>query len=137
MYLVDTSVWIDYFRNHIGPEVDSFIRIIKEEIPFGITSVIYQEILQGAASKKDFNRLIKYLETQRFFHPKNPILTYADAAKLYFNCRKNGNTIRSTIDCFIAQIAIEHNLILLHKDKDYLHIKKANAQLKLYDVNCH
>lgn len=135
MYLIDTSVWIDYFRGRAHQPVDYFIRIIKEEIPFGITSHIYQEILQGAASKKDFQVLVEYLDTQRFFHPKNPVLSYADAAKLYLNCREEGITIRSTIDCLVAQTAIEHNLILVHKDKDYLQIKKVNARLKLYDVN--
>ncbi|HSW71119.1 MAG TPA: PIN domain nuclease [Gammaproteobacteria bacterium] len=133
MYLIDTSVWIDYFREEDNPAVNYFIKIIEEEIPFGITSFIYQEILQGAASKKDFQMLIEYLETQRFFHPKKPIHSYTDAAKLHFNCREKGMTIRSTIDCLIAQIAIEHNLILVHKDKDFLQIKKANAQLKLYN----
>jgi predicted nucleic acid-binding protein len=137
MYLVDTSVWIDYFRNQDNPAVDYFIKIIEQEIPFGITSHIYQEILQGAASKKDFQTLIEYLGSQRFFHLKHALLSYADAAKLYLNCREKGITIRSTIDCLIAQTAIEHNLVLVHKDKDYLNIKKSNRQLKLYDANSH
>lgn len=133
MYLIDTSVWIDYLRERSGPSIDYFVKIINEEIPFGITSHIYQEILQGAASKKDYQTLCEYLDTQRFFHPKHPILSYKEAAKLYFDCRERGITIRSTINCLIAQIAIEHSLILVHKDKDYLNIQKANGSLKLYD----
>ncbi|HEY3276329.1 MAG TPA: PIN domain-containing protein [Syntrophorhabdaceae bacterium] len=39
-------------------------------------------------------------------------------------CRKKGITIRSTIDCLIAQTVLEHNLILLHSDDDFNAISK-------------
>jgi predicted nucleic acid-binding protein len=35
------------------------------------------------------------------------------------DCRKKGITIRSTIDCLIAQTALENDLILLHEDYDF------------------
>lgn len=133
MYLVDTSIWIDYLRNKQNKGVDYFMQIMEHKIPFGITGLIYQEILQGAATSKDYNQLVEYLSTQEFFHAKNNILSYQAAAHIYFNCRKKGLTVRSSIDCFIAQIAIENNLILLHNDNDYKIIQKANPALKLYE----
>lgn len=133
MYLVDTSIWIDYLREKNNKSAQFFLDIIENNVPFGITGVIYQEILQGAASVKDFQELVDYLSTQHFFHPKDDIVTYQAAAKLYFDCRRKGLTVRSTTDCFIAQIAIEHNLILVHNDRDYLQINKINPKLKLYD----
>ncbi|MFU8789259.1 MAG: PIN domain-containing protein [Methylobacter sp.] len=51
-----------------------------------------------------------------------------------FPARRQGITIRSTIDCLIAQIAIEHDLILLHSDKDFLQLTKTAPQLKLYSA---
>lgn len=132
MYLVDTSVWIDFFRENNSSAVKHLIEIMDNKIPFGITAVIYQEILQGSASLHDFNQLAEYLSTQQFFHPKDPILTYENAAKLYFQCRRKGVTVRSTIDCLIAEVAIEHDLILLHHDSDYSNIKKIHPRLKLY-----
>ena len=78
-----------------------------------------QEILQGAASEKEFELLKKYLSTQRFYHPKDPVESYINAAKIYMECRKQGITLSSTIDCLIAQTAIEHDLMLLHKDNDF------------------
>jgi predicted nucleic acid-binding protein len=55
----------------------------------------------------------------RFYHPKNLVDSFETAARSYFLCRKKGVTVRSTIDCLISQIAIEHNLLLLHSDRDF------------------
>lgn len=118
-------------RNKNNEPVRQFVEILENNLPFGITGYIYQEILQGAESSKDFDRLVEYLGSQRFFHPLDHIQTYEAAAKIYFVCRRKGLTIRSSVDCFIAQIAIEQNLILLHNDKDYLLIKRVNSKLKL------
>jgi hypothetical protein len=132
MYLVDTSVWIDYLREKSNQATQYFAGILEKNISFGITGVIYQEILQGAKSINDFKKLTTYLSTQYFFHPADPIYTYESSAKLYFDCRRKGLTPRSSIDCLIAQIAIEHNLILLHNDKDYDLIQQVAPKLALY-----
>lgn len=131
MYLIDTSVWIDYLRNKSNPAVKYFTNILEQRLSFGLTSIIYQEILQGANTNHDFEKLLEYLNTQRFFHPKDHILSYQAAARLYFDCRKQGITIRSSIDCLIAEIAIEHDLILVHNDIDYHYIQKVRDKLKL------
>ncbi len=131
MFLVDTSVWINYFRENENPATLYLANLLDENLPFGITSIIYQEILQGAATEKDLNTLTDYFSTQHFFNPKDDLASYQKAAKLYFNCRKKGITIRSSIDCLIAQIAIEHKLILLHNDRDYVQISRVAPALKL------
>ncbi len=131
MYLVDTSVWISYFKDEKNEATASFSALLDKHASFGITGIIYQEILQGAASEKDFARLAEYLETQKFYHPKDSIETYQAAAKIYFSCRKKGLTIRSAVDCLIAQIAVDNDLVLLHNDRDYLKIAKINSHLKL------
>lgn len=134
MYLIDTSVWINYFRQKNTPATRYFINLLDEEIPFGITGIIYQEILQGAASNSDFNHLSEYLGTQRFYHPKDNLRSYQSAAKLYFDCRRQGITIRSTIDCIIAQIAIENNLILIHDDADFYQLSSIVKSLKVIEI---
>jgi predicted nucleic acid-binding protein len=48
------------------------------------------------------------------------------------NCRKNGITVRSTIDILIAQTAIENNLFLFHNDNDYANIAGLYRDLKIY-----
>ena len=119
MILVDTSVLIDLFKGISNDPTDRMREVLTHDIPFGITSVIYQEVLQGAKSEKEYALLKEYLSCQRFYHPRDALKTYENAARIYFRCRKKGVTIRSTIDCLIAQIALEHNLLLLHNDKDF------------------
>lgn len=130
MFLVDTSVWIDFLRGRSTNAVETLESILDRGLAYGITEVIYQEVLQGASSSRDFKKLSEYFSTLRLFQPLDGIKTYDKAAKLYFDCRKEGVTIRSTIDCLIAQIAIEHKLTLLHSDKDYERIAQF-APLKL------
>ena len=131
MYLVDTSVWLDFFRNRSTQAVTQFEEILDNNLPFGITSAIYQEVLQGADSPRDFSKLQNYLATQNFYHPLDQILSYEQAAELYFNCRRQGITIRGSIDCLIAQIAIEHNLHLLHNDRDFTQMATVFSALKI------
>jgi len=132
MFLIDTSVWIDYFREKNNAAVEYFSELLDEETPFGITGIIYQELLQGAASQSDFTHLVNYLGTQRFYHLNDNVTSYQEAAKIYFNCRRKGISIRSTLDCLIAQIAIENDLILLHNDEDYNRISSIVSGLKLF-----
>lgn len=119
MILVDTSVLINLFRGVFNDPANLMRKVLAHQIPFGITSVIYQEMLQGAKSEKEYALLKDYLSTQRFFHPRDGLKSYAEAARIYFSCRKKGVTIRSTIDCLIAQTALEHGLRLLHNDRDF------------------
>ena len=132
MYLIDTSVWIDFIRGKTSLAVEQLRAILTTEQTAGISPVIYQEILQGALHEQDFQSLADYLISQTFFYPKHAAETYRHAAYLYFSCRRKGITIRSTIDCLIAQTAIERNLILLHSDKDFLRIAEVTPQLQLY-----
>ncbi len=133
-YLVDTSVWIDFFKQRKTPAVEQLYRVLDHPDNFGITEFIYLEILQGTLNKQDFERLAEYLVSQTFFYPKYGLETYKNTAHLYYSCRSQGLTIRSTIDCLLAQIAIEHDLILLHNDKDFLYITQVVPELKLYSA---
>ncbi|MCF8082717.1 MAG: PIN domain nuclease [Deltaproteobacteria bacterium] len=119
MILVDTSILIDLFKGASNTPANQMREILRHHVPFGITSVIYQELLQGAKSEEEYTLLNDYLSSQRFFHPRNSVESYADAARIYFLCRTKGVTIRSTIDCLIAQIALEQDLLLLHNDRDF------------------
>jgi len=119
-----------------GKENDAVLRfqyILDNNIPFGINYSIYQEVLQGVKTEKDFDKVKKYLDTQRFYSLKKEKESYASAAKIYFKCRKKGITISSTIDCLIAQTAIENNLFLLHNDSDFDNIAKI-ADLKIFNL---
>ncbi len=118
-YLVDTSVWIEFLNGKPGPAVDQLKTWLMVGKVVGLTATIYQEILQGAASEAHFQKFQTYFSQQPFYHPLDPVASFAEAARIYFLCRRRGLTIRSTTDCLIARVAIEHNLVLLHNDRDF------------------
>ncbi len=119
MYLVDTSVWIDYLQGRDRPHVLFLDELLKNPLAVGIADVIYMEILQGARDQETFDRLRDYFAGQRFYRFDDPGSSHAAAAQIYFDCRRQGITVRSTLDCLIAQCSLEHGLILFHHDRDF------------------
>ena len=132
MILVDTSVLVDYFRGNENPPVLLFGQVLDRFIPFGICNFVYQELLQGARSHAELEKLDAYLETLRFFELRYGRESFRDAATLNLVCRSRGVTVRSTIDLLIAQIAIENDLYLLHNDSDFDNIRSVLPVLKTY-----
>ena len=131
MILVDTSVLIDYLGGKDSKAARTFQRVLDENIPYGINSFIYQEVLQGVKTEKDFEHAKEYLDTQTFYFLKDPRDSFSAAATICFLCRRKGITLSSTIDCLIIQTAIENNLYLLHKDGDFDNARKVIA-FKIY-----
>ena len=120
MILVDTSVFINYLKKVDNNEkTEQFNEILSKGIPFGINNFIYQELLQGCRTERDYRQLKIYLDCQKFYDVKKGRESFANAARIYSELRKKGITVRSTIDCLIAQIALEHDLYLLHDDMDF------------------
>ena len=121
MILIDTSIWIRVFRDKQGLEAQRIQEWINGR-KIVLTRFIQLELLQGCRDEKEWQLLSSYLEGQTYIEPKSS--TWQAAARLYFDLRRQGLTVRSPIDCCIAQIALENSLILLHDDKDYLVIAK-------------
>jgi predicted nucleic acid-binding protein len=130
MVLVDTSVLIGYLRGTASEAADSLDDLESHSVPWGISAFTYQEVLQGAANEKELKVLREYLDTQTIYFLQGGKYSHADAARLFFRCRKSGYTVRSIIDCLIAQTAIEHNLRLLHQDRDFAALGKVEPKLK-------
>ena len=84
-----------------------------------MTGVIYQEVVQGVSSRGEFDLVSDYLASYVFYHPRHPIGSYKEAARIYYGCRRAGITVRSASECLIARVAIEHGLMLLHDDRDF------------------
>ncbi len=73
--------------------------------------------MQGCRDEEEWALLSEYLTTQEYLDPTRE--TWPAAARIYFDLRRQGLTVRSPIDCCIAQLAIDHNLLLLHRDRDF------------------
>jgi predicted nucleic acid-binding protein len=132
MYLVDTSVWIDFLRGANAPHVERLATLLEGEEIVGTAPVILQEILQGADSQDRFNKWRSFFAELWCYLPTDPVATHVAAAQLYQTCRRQARTPRSSTDCLIAQIAIEHDLELVHNDRDFEAIASAIPSLKLY-----
>ncbi|MFA5344577.1 MAG: PIN domain nuclease [Kiritimatiellia bacterium] len=115
--IVDTSVWIDFFHGKNSPEVHTLERILVEGKDVCICGVILAEVLQGIREDGDYRATLSRFESFLFL-PMNQH-TFVKAAELYRILRHKGITIRNTVDCMIAAVAIEHDIPLLHKDRDF------------------
>lgn len=130
MYLVDTSVWVDYIRGRDGAHVTFLRDLLDNPLAVGITHLIYMEILQGARDAAAFDRLHSYFCGQTFYSFRDPTDGHAAAARIYMDCRRRGVTVRSTADCLIAACALESRKILLHHDRDFERIASVVPALK-------
>lgn len=118
MILVDSSVWIDYFRSADTPQV-ALLDSLFGRSPLAVGDLIAAEVLQGVRDEEQFKLVKNTLEA--FEHID--LVGYGlavKAAENYRLLREMGITVRKTIDTLIATRCIEDGLTLLHADKDFL-----------------
>ncbi|UCG99764.1 MAG: PIN domain-containing protein [Deltaproteobacteria bacterium] len=121
MILIDTSVWIKVLRDREGKVVRAFRERVSEQICV-LSRFTQLELLQGAKDEQEWDRLDEYLSTQYYLEATED--TWREAARLYFELRREGITLSSPADACIAQIAIESKVPLLHQDQDFERIAK-------------
>jgi hypothetical protein len=124
MVLVDTSVWVDVFRDATGNERNGLKAVIDED-DVVLTRFNQLELLQGAREEREWNLLVSYLDNQEYLEARAE--TWRNAARIFFELRRRGRTIRSPIDCCIAQLALEHDALLVHRDRDFETIADVRA----------
>ena len=114
--LIDTSVWVDVLRDASGAAADR-VRSVVDDDEVVLTRFNQLELLQGALDEREWTTLANYLEGQDYLEAGTD--TWRAAARIYYELRRRGRTVRSVIDCCIAQLAIEHEALLLHQDHDF------------------
>jgi predicted nucleic acid-binding protein len=122
MVIVDTTVWIDYMRGLQNRETNYFDRELGRQ-RFGLTDVILCEILQGLRDEHASNRVLRELRRFELFESGGEELAVA-AARNFRTLRRQGHTVRKTIDCLIATFCLRHGHFLLHRDRDFDHFEK-------------
>jgi predicted nucleic acid-binding protein len=115
--LVDSSVWIDYFKGRITPQTEKLDRLLDRE-PLAIGDLILAEVLQGFADEREFNEARKLLTSLIVVDLCGPEIAI-QAAKNFRILREFGITVRKTIDSIIATRCIENGYDLLHNDRDF------------------
>ncbi|HYN61613.1 MAG TPA: PIN domain nuclease [Rubrivivax sp.] len=118
MILVDSSVWIDYFRAADTPQaalLDSYLG--RSRVAVG--DLIAAEVLQGVGDEREFKLVKKTLDAFEHVDLVGYDLAIR-ASENYRLLRDRGVTIRKTIDTLIATYCIENRMTLLHADRDFV-----------------
>jgi predicted nucleic acid-binding protein len=122
--LLDTSVLVPFLRGRTTRTTRFLTRVLEEGFDVFLTPIVVQEVLQGARDNHEWRTLDMYLSSQALILPQDAAVAHRQAARIYFDCRRQGLTVRSTIDCLIAQLALDHDLAILHEDRDYDAIRR-------------
>ena len=117
MILVDSSVWIDYFKGTISAQTERLDALLGRE-PLAIGDLILTEVLQGFDNQRDFNAARKML-TSPIVVELGGRQVAIQAAKNFRALRRLGVAVRKTIDTVIATRCIESGFALLHNDRDF------------------
>lgn len=131
MILVDTSVWIEFFRNTPTPQAEWLDRNLGTE-GFVIGDLVLAEVLQGFTEDKGFNEA-RHLLGQLAQVTIGGIDLAIEAARNFRLLRSRGVTVRGTVDVLIATRCLTDGLRLLHSDRDFDAFEK---HLGLRVVNC-
>jgi predicted nucleic acid-binding protein len=117
LILVDSSVWIDYFRGTATPQAERLDELLgADDLVIGDLNLV--EVLQGFDSERDFNRARLMLTALTVVELGGQEIAI-QAARNFRALRKRGVTIRKTIDTVIATWCIERGCFLLHADRDF------------------
>lgn len=117
MILVDSSVWIDYFRGSVTRQTEKLDRLLGVE-PLAIGDLILTEVLQGFVEERDFNRAKRMLSALTLVELGGEGVAI-QAARNFRTLRRLGVTVHKTIDTVIATRCIESGYDLLHSDRDF------------------
>ncbi len=117
MIIVDTTIWIDYFNGNRTPHTDWLdMQLARQR--FGLTDLILCEVLQGVRDDGQWQQLRRDLLKFEVFETGGINLAVA-AAQNYRTLRRQGLTIRATVDTLIATFCLLNGYELLHNDRDY------------------
>jgi hypothetical protein len=122
--LIDTSVLVPFLRGRTTRTTRLLTQVLEEGLDVFLTPIVVQEVLQGARDDQEWRTLDTYLSSQALIQPQDAAAVHRQAARIYFDCRRRGFTLRSSIDCLIAQLALDHDLAILHEDRDYEVIRR-------------
>ena len=115
MTLVDTSVWIEVFRR--GRPLDLEAVVPLDEV---VTCLpVVQEVLQGFREERAYRLAYDAMFALPIVEAPLGADVFVDAVDLYRSARRQGLTVRSSVDCLIAACALRHDLDVLHRDRDF------------------
>lgn len=124
-YLIDTSVWLEVLPSgNVNASLEQRVDGLLGADLVAITGMIRLELLGGARSEREWERLDRLLEALHpLFVEENH---WQRAARIGFQLRRQGITIPFT-DLLIAAVALETQSVLLHRDRHFDYIASHSA----------
>jgi predicted nucleic acid-binding protein len=117
MTIVDTTVWIDYFRGTTTAHTEWLDREVDHQL-VGLTDLILCEILQGIHQNQTVAKVRRDLSAFTLLETGGEELAVASAQN-YRTLRSLGYTVRKTVDCLIATFCLLEGHTLLHRDRNF------------------
>ncbi|MBI3179257.1 MAG: PIN domain nuclease, partial [Deltaproteobacteria bacterium] len=126
----DTSAWVDLLRDRSTPAAAALTRLGESNAPLFVMGLVTCELLRGCPDERTARQTRRALAWFPHVEPRFPA-TYVRAAWLHRRARRRGFTVRSTVDCVIAAVAIEHRLAVLHTDRDYPSLARVSTLMEM------
>lgn len=123
MTLVDSSVWIDYFRGDKNLQteyLDQLLEGSEEEVAVG--DLVVFEVLHGFADVRA-QRKAQALLLSTTVVDIGGLDNALRAASVYRRLREQGRTVRSPVDILLASFCMTYGHVLLHRDADFESLK--------------
>jgi predicted nucleic acid-binding protein len=117
MFVVDSSVWIDFFNGKFNQETEILDDALGSEL-VALGDIMLAEVLQGFRSDRDYRKARALLLSLDVANMLNTSIALRSAEN-YRSLRKKGATVRKTTDCIIATWCIENSIPLLYSDRDF------------------
>ena len=121
MILIDTSAWVEFIHGKRRDLCDKVDRALATEIVV-IGDLVYCELMQGIHDPRERANIGDMLLSL----PQFDMVGFDIAEKAssnYRRLRERGITIRKTIDVIIGTFCAEHDIALIHNDKDFERMK--------------
>lgn len=114
MILVDTSAWLELLAQPPRASLTD-----AQLLRCATCGPVLQELWQGIRGHQRESHFRAGLLALPVLADPVPLSLYLAAADLYRLGRDKGFTVRSSTDCLIAAIAIEHGASVMHRDRDF------------------
>ena len=118
--LVDTSVWIAYFKKTDGRLVERVDEVLTSA-SVCVPRVVIAELLQGAKTGKEIALIEEFVEAFSIIDQTDE--TWIKAGKLSFSMKRKGRTV-NIVDCYIAVLASDNGCRIFSLDEHFKEIKK-------------
>ena len=119
MILVDTSVWIDFFRGQRGAACVALAQCLGDaSVEVGMADLVLFEVMRGfrdSRAMREAQSLMSALPQVEIGGADHAL----QAAARYRHLRAKGRTVSSPIDVLLASFCMSHGHVLLHRDADF------------------